>query len=116
MLQTGAGRIVNVGGVSAHLGAAHRAHVITAKAGIEGLTRALAFEFSPQGVTVNCVVPGKIGGKRSATSGKGIDASPLTPTEGEVEDVAKMISHLCLPASRYVTGQSIHVSGGMFMP
>ena len=116
MLQTGAGRIVNVGGVSAHLGAANRAHVITAKAGIVGLTRALAFEFSHQGVTVNCVVPGKIGGKRSATSGKGIDASPLTPNEGEVEDVAKMISHLCLPASRYVTGQSIHVSGGMFMP
>jgi 3-oxoacyl-[acyl-carrier protein] reductase len=116
LLKTGAGRIVNIGGVSAHLGAVNRAHVITAKAGIVGLTRALAFEFSPQGVTVNCVIPGKIGGKRSATSGKGIDASPLTPGEGEVEDVAKMISHLCLPTSRYVTGQSIHVSGGMFMP
>jgi 3-oxoacyl-[acyl-carrier protein] reductase len=116
MLKTGAGRIVNVGGVSAHIGAAHRAHVVTAKAGIVGLTRALACEFSPRGVTVNCVVPGKIGGKRSATSGKGIDAAPITPEEGSVEDVAHMIAHLCLPASRYITGQSLHVSGGMIMP
>ena len=116
MLETGAGRIVNVGGVSAHLGAVNRAHVVTAKAGIVGLTRALACEFSPRGVTVNCVVPGKIGGKRSATSGKGIDAAPITPEEGAVEDVARMIAHLCLPASRYITGQSLHVSGGMFMP
>ena len=116
MLKTGAGRIVNVGGVSAHIGAAHRAHVVTAKAGIVGLTRALACEFSPRGVTVNCVVPGKIGGKRSATSGKGIDAAPITPEEGSVEDVAHMIAPLCLPASRYITGQSLHVSGGMFMP
>ena len=116
MLKTGAGRIVNVGGVSAHVGAANRAHVVTAKAGLVGLTRALACEFSPRGVTVNCVVPGKIGGKRSATSGKGIDAAPITPEEGAVEDVAHMIAHLCLPASRYITGQSLHVSGGMFMP
>jgi 3-oxoacyl-[acyl-carrier protein] reductase len=116
LLNTGAGRIVNVGGVSAHLGAKHRAHVVTAKAGIVGLTRALAYEFSPRGVTVNCVVPGRIGGKRSATSGKGIDASPITPLEGAVEDVASMIAYLCLPTSRFITGQSMHVSGGMFMP
>ena len=116
MLRAGSGRIVNIGGVSAHLGAPSRAHVIAAKAGIVGLTRALASEFAAQGVTVNCVVPGKIGGKRSATSGKGIEAHPLTPQEGEVEDVARMVAHLCLPTTRYITGQSIHVSGGMVMP
>ena len=115
MLRAGGGRIINLGGVSAHLGAPHRAHVVTAKAGIVGLTRALAHEFAANNITVNCVVPGKIGGKRSATSGKGIDAMPLTPNEGTPEDVANMIAHLCLPASRYITGQTIHVNGGMYM-
>lgn len=115
MLKTGAGRIVNIGGVSAKVGAPNRAHVVTAKAGIEGFTRALAHEFSPRGVTVNCVVPGKIGGKRSATSGKGIEARVITPREGEVEDVARMVAHLCLPGSAFITGQSINVSGGMYM-
>jgi 3-oxoacyl-[acyl-carrier protein] reductase len=115
ILKTGAGRIVNIGGVSAKVGAADRAHVVTAKAGIEGFTRALAHEFSPRGVTVNCVVPGKIGGKRSATSGKGIEAKVLTPREGEVEDVARMVAYLCLPESGYVTGQSFNVNGGMYM-
>jgi 3-oxoacyl-[acyl-carrier protein] reductase len=89
--------------------------VVTAKAGIEGFTRALAHEFSPRGVTVNCVVPGKIGGKRSATSGKGIHAEVLTPREGEVEDVARMVAYLCLPETSFVTGQSFNVSGGMYM-
>lgn len=115
ILKTGAGRIVNIGGVSAKVGAPHRAHVVTAKAGIEGFTRALAHEFSPRGVTVNCVVPGKIGGKRSATSGKGIQAQVLTPREGEVEDVARMVAYLCLPDTSFVTGQSFNVSGGMYM-
>jgi 3-oxoacyl-[acyl-carrier protein] reductase len=116
MLTAGGGRIVNVGGVSAHVGAPQRAHVITAKAGLVGLTRALAHEFASAGITVNCVVPGKIGGPRSPTAGKGIDASPIVPREGVPEDVAQLIAHLCLPASSYVTGQTIHVSGGLFMP
>jgi 3-oxoacyl-[acyl-carrier protein] reductase len=116
MLAAGGGRIVNVGGISAHLGAPHRAHVITAKAGLVGLTRALAHEFASAGITVNCVVPGKIGGKRSATSGKGIDGSAIVPREGMPEDVAREIAHLCLPAASFITGQTIHVNGGMFMP
>jgi 3-oxoacyl-[acyl-carrier protein] reductase len=116
MMKQRYGRIINITSVVGASGNAGQANYATAKAGIVGLTRALACEFSPRGVTVNCVVPGKIGGKRSATSGKGIDAAPITTEEGAVEDVARMIAHLCLPASRYITGQSLHVSGGMFMP
>lgn len=110
------GRIINIGGVSAHLGVPGRAHVVTAKTGLVGLTRALASEFAPHGVTVNCVVPGKIGGQRSHTSGKGIEGAPPVGREGIPEDVASIVHNICLPASSYITGQTIHVSGGLFMP
>jgi 3-oxoacyl-[acyl-carrier protein] reductase len=110
------GRIINIGGISAHLGVGGRAHVITGKAGLVGFTRALAAEFAPQGITVNCVVPGRIGGQRSATSGKGISGHVPVGREGIPEDVAEIIRVLCLPSTSYVTGQTIHVNGGMFMP
>ena len=64
--QSGAGTIVNIGGLSAHTGAKNRAHVVTAKAGIIGLTRALAHDLADDGITVNCVVPGLIGTPRAA--------------------------------------------------
>jgi 3-oxoacyl-[acyl-carrier protein] reductase len=90
--------------------------VITGKAGLVGFTRALAAEFATQGITVNCVVPGRIGGQRSATSGKGISGHVPVGREGVPEDVAEIIRVLCLPSTSYVTGQTIHVNGGMFMP
>ena len=91
----------------------------SAKAGVAGLTRALAMEFADRGVTVNCVAPGKIGGKRSATAGEspempGGDRIPVG-RKGTVDEAAAMICTLCLPESRFVTGQTIHVSGGLYM-
>ncbi len=109
------GRIINIGGVSAHLGAANRAHVVTAKTGLVGFTHSLANEFASQGVTVNCIVPGRIGGHRSQTSGHGIAGAPPVGREGTPDDVSGIVHHICLPASSYITGQTIHVSGGMFM-
>lgn len=114
--QSDSGRIINLGGVSAHLGAPNRAHVVTAKAAVVGLTRALAHELAYSRVTVNCVAPGKIGGERSATSGKGIEAKPILADEGEPADVAAAIVFLCLPTAKFITGQTIHVNGGMVMP
>ncbi len=116
MVPNGFGRIVNLGGVSSHLGLPERAHVVAAKAGVVGLTRALSSEFAGRGITVNCVVPGKIGGERSATSGRGMQTMPPVGREGEPRDVADVIRTLCLPTSGYITGQTIHVSGGLFMP
>jgi 3-oxoacyl-[acyl-carrier protein] reductase len=119
MIAAGGGRIINMGGVTGHLGAHERAHVSTAKAGLVGLTKALAVEFGDAGITVNCVVPGKIGGPRSATAGEAPasgGARVLTGGEGATEEVAALILHLCLPVSRFITGQSIHISGGAYMP
>jgi 3-oxoacyl-[acyl-carrier protein] reductase len=120
MIAGGGGTIVNIGGVSAHIGAHNRAHVITAKAALIGLTKAIAVEFAARGITANCVVPGKIGGVRSRTAGEapamGGSAAPLVGREGTPEDVAAVVRQLCLPTSRYITGQTLHVSGGMYLP
>jgi 3-oxoacyl-[acyl-carrier protein] reductase len=114
------GRIVNIGGVTAHAGATRRAHVVSAKAGLVGLTKALAVEFSSRGITVNCVVPGKIGGPRSVTSGQGGaipgGGHPLVGREGTPEDIAGMVALLCGPGGGYITGQAIQVSGGIYLP
>lgn len=118
MLKSGGGTIVNIGGVTAHIGAKERAHVSAAKAGLVGLTKALALEFADRGITANCVVPGKIGGKRSASSGASPNMSASIPLgrEGEIEEAAGMVVTMCLPFARFMTGQSVHVSGGLYMP
>lgn len=120
MIAGGGGRIVNIGGVVGHAGAIERAHVAAAKAGLVGLTKALAVEFAQKGVTVNCVVPGKIGGERPRTAGESPSAvggrGPLVGREGTFEEVAAIVLALCLPSGAFVTGQAIHVSGGMYMP
>jgi len=118
MVAGGGGTIVNIGGVSAHIGARNRAHVSTAKAGLVGLTKALAVEFADRNVTVNCVAPGKIGGERSKTSGESakMSAEIVLGREGRIEEAAGMIVALCLPHARFMTGQTVHVSGGLYMP
>ena len=113
------GVIVNIGGGSAHVGALHRAHVVTAKAGLVGFTRALATELAADGITVNCVAPGRIGGQRSKTAGAAPPdhggAKELAKREGRPEDVAAMIRPLWLPTGSYITGQTIHVDGGRYL-
>lgn len=118
MIKRGGGAVINVGGVSGHIGAKGRAHVATAKAGLVGLTKAIAVEFANKGITANCVSPGKIGGKRSATSGASpkMSAPILLGREGEIHEAAGVIVSMCLPHSRFMTGQTIHVSGGLYMP
>lgn len=114
------GRIINIGGLSAHAGAADRVHVVTAKAGLVGLTKALAIELAPRGITANLVAPGRIATDRRASGGAqpshhAHHKSPLG-LEGSPEDVAAMVLHLSGPAGRYVTGQTIHVNGGIYLP
>jgi 3-oxoacyl-[acyl-carrier protein] reductase len=113
---SGAGAIVNLGGLSAHVGAPGRAHVVAAKAGLIGLTRSLASELAKDNITVNIVAPGTIGPPRAAGKEPAhhLTHGPLTGKRGTPEDIAAMVRYLCGPAARYVTGQTIHVNGGAF--
>jgi 3-oxoacyl-[acyl-carrier protein] reductase len=114
---SGAGTIVNIGGLSAHTGARNRAHVITAKAGIVGLTRALASDLAADGITVNCVVPGLIGTPRpkgQPEPAHHLTHQTLTGARGKPEDVAALVRFLCSPTARYITGQAIHANGGAY--
>jgi 3-oxoacyl-[acyl-carrier protein] reductase len=116
--QSGAGTIVNIGGLSAHTGAANRAHVVTAKAGIVGFTRALAHDLAADGITVNCVVPGLIGTPRPKDRPEPAHHAThhtISGKKGSPEDVAAMVRFLCGPAARYITGQAIHANGGAYL-
>jgi 3-oxoacyl-[acyl-carrier protein] reductase len=115
-LRAGGGAIVNIGGLSAHTGAVGRPHVAAAKAGLVGLTRALAHDLAADGVTVNCVVPGLIDTVRGAASGPahtGRRESALG-RRGTPAEVAHAVRFLAGPGARYITGQTLHVSGGAF--
>jgi 3-oxoacyl-[acyl-carrier protein] reductase len=114
----GEGAIVNIGGLSAHTGASGRPHVVAAKAGLVGLTRALAHDLAGDGVTVNCVVPGLIDTVRGAASGPR-SAHPgrdnALGRRGTPEDVALAVRFLAGPGARYITGQTLHVNGGAWL-
>jgi len=116
--KSGAGTIVNIGGLSAHTGARDRAHVVTAKAGIIGFTRALAHDLADDGITVNCVVPGLIGTPRPKDRPEPahhLTHRTITGERGRPDDVAAMVRFLCGPAARYINGQAIHANGGAYL-
>jgi 3-oxoacyl-[acyl-carrier protein] reductase len=116
--KSGAGTIVNIGGLSAHTGARDRAHVVTAKAGIVGFTRALAHDLAADGIIVNCVVPGLIGTPRPKDKPEPahhLTHQTITGERGRPEDVAATVRFLCGPGARYINGQAIHTNGGAFL-
>lgn len=117
LAQSPAGSIVNIGGLTGHTGAEGRAHVITAKAGLVGLTKAMAHEFAGKGICVNCVSPGLIETKRAAAAPAHHGSRKnLLGRRGLPEDVADAVAYLSGPAARYITGQTLHVNGGAFLP
>jgi 3-oxoacyl-[acyl-carrier protein] reductase len=111
----GAGTIVNIGGVAGHAGVGGRAHVVAAKAGISGLTKGLASEFAPRGITVNCVSPGYVGTKRDHIPPH-FQARPVPMGRpAEPAELADAVAFLCSPRARYITGQTLQVNGGWWM-
>jgi len=117
------GRVINIGGLSAHIGAKERAHVVTSKAALIGLTKAVSMEFLERGVTCNCVVPGFIedfDSKEKALKGHWL-RHPQTPNLvlnrfGNPDEVAEVIANLCKKEADYINGQTLHVNGGSYTP
>src|SRR5260370_5730390 len=104
--KSGAGTIVNIGGLSAHTGSKNRAHVVTAKAGIVGFTRALAYDLASDGITVNCVVPGLISTpspKNRPEPAHHLTHQTITGEPGKPEDFAAAVQSLCGPGARDIT-------------
>ena len=116
--RSGAGAIVNIGGLSSHTGAARRPHVVTAKAGLLGFTRALAHELAADKIRVNTVTPGVMAQARPAGQPEPQHHAivrSLVGRRGEPSDIAAAVRFLCGPGASFITGQNIQVNGGMFL-
>jgi 3-oxoacyl-[acyl-carrier protein] reductase len=112
-------RIVNVSSVMGSLGSRHGAHYSASKAGVEALTRSLAKELAPRGILVNCVAPGAfetamLGDDTKETRRWRLRDIPLKRV-GRPEELAGVVSFLLGPDAAYITGQVIHVNGGLLM-
>ncbi|MDD3618408.1 MAG: 3-oxoacyl-[acyl-carrier-protein] reductase [Desulfobulbaceae bacterium] len=113
------GRIINMTSVIGFLGNAGQVNYAAAKAGLVGMTRAMARELAGRSITVNCVAPGYIVTDMTSSLTEDIREAiraqiPLG-TLGQPEDVAAAVAFLASPDSGYITGQTLHVNGGMYM-
>lgn len=119
MKARGFGRIIFLGGISSYIGQADRAAVMASKLAVVGLSRSLAFDLAPFGVTVNVVVPGRIDTVRGAQEHygpprdrEGQAARTLVGRLGDPDDVAGCCAYLALPSTSFITGQEFFVTGG----
>lgn len=118
MQKAGWGRVITLGGVSWYIGMPNRIHNLTGKSAIVGFTRGIAREFATQGITANCVSPGATETVRPASAGAGNPRNAMNiPMErqGEVTEMAATVRFLCQPEAAYITGQTIHVNGGLYL-
>jgi len=119
MMKQRYGRIVSVTSVVGASGNPGQANYAAAKAGVAGMTRALARELGSRGITVNCVAPGFIATDMTAALGdeqqKTLAGQIPLGRLGEPSDIAHAVAYLASPQAGYVTGEQLHVNGGMYM-
>jgi len=118
MLAAGWGRIINISSSSAQSGAPGMAHYVASKGGVIGLTKALAMEYAPSGITVNNIPPGFVDTpmlRSSPIDVAAASAAALMQRPGKPEDIAAACSYLASEAANYVTGQTLSVNGGRYM-
>ena len=119
MMKQKSGHIISLSSVVGVIGNAGQVNYAASKAGVIGMTMSLARELGPRGVTVNAVAPGFIETDMTEVLSdevkEGLKASIPLGTLGHVEDVAKTIAFLASDDAKYITGQTIHVDGGMAM-
>ncbi|MES2759632.1 MAG: 3-oxoacyl-ACP reductase FabG [Pseudomonadota bacterium] len=119
MMKAKHGRIINITSVVASSGNPGQMNYAAAKAGVEGMSRALAREIGSRNITVNCVAPGFIDTDMTKSLGADQHAALLTQIPlarlGEPADIAHAVAFLAGPQAAYITGTTLHVNGGMYM-
>jgi 3-oxoacyl-[acyl-carrier protein] reductase len=119
MMKQRYGRIVNITSVVGAMGNAGQANYAASKAGVAGMTRALARELGSRGITVNCVAPGFIETDMTAALSADQQAALMAQIPagrlGQAQEVAQLVAYLASPQAGYVSGQEIHINGGMHM-
>ena len=119
MMKQRHGRIINITSVVGASGNPGQSNYAAAKAGVAGMSRALARELGSRGITVNCVAPGFIDTDMTAQLNEAQQQALLAQIPlgrlGKPDDVAQAVAFLASPQADYITGQELHVNGGMFM-
>ena len=119
MLKNKWGRIINISSASASIGNRGQSNYAAAKAGVEAFTKSLAKEVGRRDITINAIAPGFISTDMTENN-KGVNEDYLVKEIplgrfGEPEEVASLISFMCSDGASYITGQTIHINGGLYM-
>jgi 3-oxoacyl-[acyl-carrier protein] reductase len=114
MLDQKRGTVINLIGLAGHTGRSHRAHIIAAKTGLVGFTKAIAYEFADRGITSNAVSPAFISRERSPSEQVPRPEIPVG-RQGTQQEVASLCCYLASEDARYITGQVYAINGGAYM-
>ncbi|WP_020008680.1 3-oxoacyl-[acyl-carrier-protein] reductase [Salinicoccus albus] len=119
MIKQKGGRIINISSIVGSLGNAGQTNYVASKAGVDGITKSVARELAPKGITVNAVAPGFIKSDMTDELSEDIKAQMLSQIPlnffGASKNVSETVKFLASDAADYITGQTIHVNGGMYM-